>query len=583
MKTGDLIQQRYRVDALLGQGSMGTTCKALDLATKQHVAVKALHFSNIQEWKTLELFRREAATLRKLDHPYIPKYLDFITSETDTETKFFLVQEYIEGKTLQQLVEDGWRGTEDEILDIFRQLVDILEYLHSLPSPAIHRDITPGNIILSPEKNVFLVDFGTVQDKMRTTLMSGSTIAGTFGYMPFEQFSGQTVPASDYYALGATLLYLLTHRPPSEFPTEGMKIHFQPYLQASPNVIQLLNGLLEPAVEQRLASPQGIRKLLQQDSTASTTPQNTRDLPYGSKIRKQLEGENLIRFILPAGTYGGVFMTAGVITTLFAILLAWGTSGTSDLSSLIFFCIAGVIGFGFLAGGFYRLFGTITFELTPEYGQIRYAIGRFGHSKRFPFSFLDVAPPPEQEPGFGISLRTEQSWLNLGRHLMLSEKYWLASEIQQYLTLYAKPVAQSSAIPPNSKIRKHSEHQNHVSYLIPGRLKLGALGSTGIIGLSKMLVRTVLELTPEQLTLRFRFLGLGYSKRIPLASLRSVELFNRTLSEYSNPDYVIQIQSDKAKPLQFGKFLTPVEQEWLVREINDYLAKFRNTSEAPVR
>ncbi len=115
---------------------------------------------------------------------------------------------------------------------------------------------------MTSEKRIYLVDFGAVQERIRTTVLGGSTIVGTYGYVPFEQFSGQTVPASDYYALGATLLFLLTHQHPADFPVENMKPKFDETVAASAIFLRLLDGLLEPSVEKRLASPEAIQKVI---------------------------------------------------------------------------------------------------------------------------------------------------------------------------------------------------------------------------------------------------------------------------------------------------------------------------------
>ena len=99
-----LKSKRYQIEHVLGRGGMGMTYKALDLQTRRPVAVKILHFSCLQEWKTLELFEREASVLQHLKHPQIPAYLNYYTEETASDVQFILVQEYIEGKSLQQLV-----------------------------------------------------------------------------------------------------------------------------------------------------------------------------------------------------------------------------------------------------------------------------------------------------------------------------------------------------------------------------------------------------------------------------------------------------------------------------------------------
>lgn len=242
---------------------MGITYKALDMQTGGTVAVKQLLFSRMQEWKPLEMFEREAKTLQQLTHPRIPKYIDYFTLESAAEYECILIQECIEGVTLQERIEKGWRGTEAEILDIFLQLVDILAYLHALQPPMIHRDINPKNIILSENNEVFLVDFGAVHEIIRTTFFGGSTIVGTFGYIPFEQFAGAAVPASDFYAAGATLLYMLTHSQPSDFPVENLQIKLPSDANISVNVRRLLEGLLAPSLETRISSKDEVKEILE--------------------------------------------------------------------------------------------------------------------------------------------------------------------------------------------------------------------------------------------------------------------------------------------------------------------------------
>lgn len=273
---GHTLHNRYRLESVIGQGGMGITYKAHDLNTQSPVAVKLLHFSHVQDWKALELFEREAKILQHLQHPQIPDYIEYFTEETESDTRFVLVQQYIAGKTLEQLVEEGWRKAEPEILNIFLRLVDVLQYLHALQPPVIHRDINPKNIILSSEGVPYLVDFGAVQDRIRTTVQGNSTVVGTFGYMPFEQIHGQAVAASDYYALGATLLYVLSHQHPGDFEIDGLKPLFQENIQAAPHTMALLDRLLEPDVNRRLTSPEQVKALLLNEESASAEHEQQR-------------------------------------------------------------------------------------------------------------------------------------------------------------------------------------------------------------------------------------------------------------------------------------------------------------------
>ncbi|MEM7758931.1 MAG: ankyrin repeat domain-containing protein, partial [Cyanobacteria bacterium P01_A01_bin.40] len=200
-----------------------------------------------------ELFGREAEVLSKLDHPAIPKYIDYFDLETDTDKAFYIVQQQAPGKSLFDLVQSGWRITEAQVKDIAQQILAILSYLHSLDPPVIHRDIKPNNLIRSDDGKIYLVDFGAVQNTYYNTLMQGSTVVGTYGYMAPEQFRGQALPATDLYSLGATLLYLLTHRSPAELPQDTLKLDFRNSVDISESFADWLDKILEPDIEDRFA------------------------------------------------------------------------------------------------------------------------------------------------------------------------------------------------------------------------------------------------------------------------------------------------------------------------------------------
>ncbi|WP_416207930.1 serine/threonine protein kinase [Coleofasciculus sp. LEGE 07092] len=127
----------------------------------------------------------------------MPQYLDYFHIDTPQDRSFYIVQQLAEGQSLATWVQNGWRGNEKEIRRIATQLLEILVYLHGLTPPVIHRDIKPHNTIRRDDGQLFLVDFGAVQDTYHSTLMRGSTMVGTYGYMAPEQFRGQAVPATD--------------------------------------------------------------------------------------------------------------------------------------------------------------------------------------------------------------------------------------------------------------------------------------------------------------------------------------------------------------------------------------------------
>jgi serine/threonine protein kinase len=263
--TGSIIAERYQLAELLGSGGSSSTYRATRISDGAEVAIKILSLRHLNDWKQLELFEREAKVLSQLNHPQIPQYLEYFHVDTPSNRAFYIVQQLAPGKPLTGWVNAGWRGTEVEVRDIASQLLAILEYLHQQTPPLIHRDIKPHNIIRNDDGQVFLVDFGAVQNVYHNTLMKGSTVAGTYGYMAPEQFRGMAVPSSDLYGLGATLLYLLTHRSPADLPQERLKLSFRGHVNIANHFADWLEMLLEPDTADRFASASAALQALRKE------------------------------------------------------------------------------------------------------------------------------------------------------------------------------------------------------------------------------------------------------------------------------------------------------------------------------
>ncbi|GAK61381.1 protein kinase domain [Candidatus Vecturithrix granuli] len=266
MNNSHLLNQRYEIKETLGHGGFTTTYRAFDRESQRECAIKCLSFRKIEDWKTLELFEREAKVLRNLDHPQIPRYLDFFTYETEHDTEFYLVQEYVQGKSLAQLIQEGRHFTEREVLKIASGIARVLEYLHSFSPPLIHRDIKPGNILVSDFKRAFLIDFGSVRDTMLDDIYSSRgmpTIVGTFEYMPIEQAEGRAVPASDIYSLGMTLITVLSHQSPASMDRQNLRIDFRPHVNISPGFAAILDRMVEPDWHHRYQHASELRRDLE--------------------------------------------------------------------------------------------------------------------------------------------------------------------------------------------------------------------------------------------------------------------------------------------------------------------------------
>lgn len=214
------------------------------------VVLKRLQLGALSDWKTMELFEREARTLQALSHPRIPRLLNSFHAEHDGRVELSLVMERIEGPSLAQRLAQGWRPNEAVVREIARQGLEILIWLHSQQPAVIHRDIKPSNLIWTDAGELYLIDFGAVRDIFVSK--GASTVIGTFGYMAPEQFAGQTEPASDLYSLGATLLHLLAGRPPAEIPQRHLMPDFRAYVSCSRPLQRWIERLLMPDVEERL-------------------------------------------------------------------------------------------------------------------------------------------------------------------------------------------------------------------------------------------------------------------------------------------------------------------------------------------
>lgn len=253
--------ERFQLERALGQGSFGKTYLAFDSESELPCVVKQLSFRHLQNWKAYELFEREAKVLELLDHPRIPRFLGFYSQADAGDQQAYLVQGYIPGQTLTAAVEAGKRFREPEIVAIAEKMLELLDYLHSFSPPVIHRDIKPDNLILSPEGEPYLVDFGAVNAQLHS---AGSTIVGTFGYMPPEQLDGRAVPASDLFGLGATLIYALTGLEPGLIEKENLSLNFRPHVQISEGLAQWLETLTQADWKKRFQSAAEALSALQQ-------------------------------------------------------------------------------------------------------------------------------------------------------------------------------------------------------------------------------------------------------------------------------------------------------------------------------
>lgn len=226
LEPGMVLRDRYRIKRLIGRGGMGAVYAAEDLRLEgRKTAIKEISHEMLgpsddttQEQIRVQ-FHREASILARLDHPNLPKVSDYFSHNG----RDYLVMDFVPGQDLRQLVEEarseGRFLGETRVLSWIDELGEALTYLHSQRPPILHRDIKPGNIKLTPDNRIKLVDFGLVKlmvsDAAQTvTVLQGR---GTVAYTPIEQYGGDTGHTdvrSDIYSLGATVYHLLTGKAP---------------------------------------------------------------------------------------------------------------------------------------------------------------------------------------------------------------------------------------------------------------------------------------------------------------------------------------------------------------------------------
>ncbi|RPJ28880.1 MAG: serine/threonine-protein kinase [Chloroflexi bacterium] len=205
LERGALLHKRYRIVEILGQGGMGSVYRAVDENLGVDVAVKENLFTTDEYARQ---FRLEAVILANLRHANLPRVTDHFVIGDQGQ---YLVMDYIEGEDLRQRMERVGNITEDEAILIGAAICDALAYLHTRKPPILHRDLKPGNVKITPDGHIFLVDFGLAKVLHGSQATTTGARAMTPGYSPPEQYgTARTDPRTDIYSLGATLYAALS-------------------------------------------------------------------------------------------------------------------------------------------------------------------------------------------------------------------------------------------------------------------------------------------------------------------------------------------------------------------------------------
>ncbi len=238
LEIGSLVDGKYKILNKVGQGGMSVVYLAMNEKANKQWAVKEVRKDGIKDFEIVKQgLVAETDILKKLNHPNLPSIVDVI----DTDDSFIIIMDYIQGNSLNKALDEYGAQPQDHVIAWAKQLCDVLGYLHTRTPAIIYRDMKPANVMLKPDGNVTLIDFGTAREFKEKNL-ADTTCLGTVGYAAPEQFGGmgQTDARTDIYCLGATLYHLVTGMNPCEPPYE-----IKPIREINPS----LSGGLERIIQ----------------------------------------------------------------------------------------------------------------------------------------------------------------------------------------------------------------------------------------------------------------------------------------------------------------------------------------------
>jgi len=455
----ELIKGRYEIRKQIGEGGMGRTFLAFDQKNRKDVVVKLLQLRKAGEWKTIELFEREAETLKNINHPFIPDYMDYFTLEKGGDTEYYLVQEYIRGKNLEQQVKQGKHFSEDQVFAVAEKLFSILVYLQDRRPPIVHRDINAKNIIVDENDEVYLVDFGAVQSAVKNAVLGGTTVVGTYGYMPMEQMMGKACAASDLYAAGITLIYLLSHTSPQDLPMKKMKVMYKDFVKISPRYCRFLDTLIEPDLAGRLPDAESalalLKKIRQGESVGDDHYAAVIDLhnllpPFKSRIRFEKNDET-VAVIVPGKISGNLplllFSLGWLLIIGFWTTMVLQIPGSFSLLFSLFSVPFWLVGF-FIIGKVINGFSKAGLTLTPEFVRIKRGVLR--PAVTLPLEQVQKIAVKEIQAGrgrrgtypgqavnFGVEIEAGAKTVLIDKFLTQSEAQWIVQVVETYKEYYS--------------------------------------------------------------------------------------------------------------------------------------------------
>jgi serine/threonine protein kinase len=274
-----LLNERYRLQAVLGHAGGATTALGMDTTTGELCVVKSLALSGPKRSALRAHLERRARALARLQHPRLPRFKDAFYEEGERGPTFYVVQEYRAGRELARAVREGGRHSPRQALALARSLAELLAYLHERSPAIVHGGVKPENVLIADDGAVVLVGFAAIRAALPSEREDDKGASEPDGYQAPEQLRGRGVPASDVYSLGATLAFCLSGKEPLELgAADGSDI--SRHLEAPARLLRLLRWML---AHDAAARPQDGRQVLDA-LDAHETPPLRRSLPIVSTL-----------------------------------------------------------------------------------------------------------------------------------------------------------------------------------------------------------------------------------------------------------------------------------------------------------
>ena len=302
LEIGSVVDGKYKILNVIGKGGMSVVYLAMNERVNKQWAIKEVIKT---DYRDFNLDKKEIEMMKKLKHPHLPSIVDVI----ENDNSLLIVMDYIEGQSLDAVFIEEGAQPEEKVLEWAEQLCDVLDYLHTQNPPIIYRDMKPGNVMLKPDGNLTLIDFGAAREYKPQNLKDTISL-GTRGYAAPEQYreDGLSDARTDIYCLGVMLFQLLTGENPHELrPFRDLKPELSSGLEA------VINKCTQVKKEDRYQSAMELAYALKHY------------WEYDKQYQKQQKG-NLIKFLIPMGL--AVVCAIGALT--FNVLEKSTRAGTYD-------------------------------------------------------------------------------------------------------------------------------------------------------------------------------------------------------------------------------------------------------------